>query len=255
MTSETRPRGFPWIALLFLANVGALLAIAAWIARDPEFERIAHWQLVELGRLPGASALPLMRSWARLGPQLWALKGLLGVGLASLLGMLYVILLGPSPSRGARSWLILLTVCSVWLALAVGWTDLAWWGKQRRVAKQLAPFEHAAKLLNDRWPGQDGEIAGLGPFTAYPIGQPTTLLMLSDTSGPKFSAVNRDPSGVLRFALSGADRGDWLEWHPASSLPVSFTGGLGDRHELLRSAALTGGWRLVRYAPDHCDAE
>ena len=82
-------------------------------------------------------------------------------------------------------------------------------------------------------------------------------MMLQDPTGPdsaEFSLIERDPSGGLRFALSGAERGDWLEWHPAGHAPQSFIGGLEDRHELLQAAALGDGWHLARYQPDHGDA-
>jgi hypothetical protein len=259
MNAPPHLRRFPWQRLLWALNVGALAVLAVWILSDADFGRTVHWQLVELGRRPGESALPLVRAWSRYGVPLAALKALFAVGLTTGFAALVLLFVGSARQRGLRSWLAVLTVCCVWLALGVGWSDLAWWGKQRRVAARLPEFERAAELLSGRWPGQDGEVTGLGPFNAYPIGRPTMLLMLSEEgadSGTRFSAVERaDDAGGMRFALAGKERGDWLEWHPAGRGPSSFTGGLGDRHELLRAAPLGKGWHLVRYSPDFGGAD
>ncbi|MFO0899801.1 MAG: hypothetical protein U0836_20415 [Pirellulales bacterium] len=259
MNDPFHQRRLPWQRLPLALNVGALASLAAWVLIDADFPRTVHWLLVELGRRPGESGLALMRSWSRYGASLAALKALLAVGLTAGLAAFVLLFVGPARQRGLRSWLALLTVCCAWLALGVGWSDLAWWGKQRRVAARLPEFEQAAELLSGRWPGQDGEVTGLGPFTAYPIGRPTTLLMLSEEGadlGARFLAVERvADEGGLRFALAGKERGDWLEWHPAGRAPASFTGGLGDRHKLLRSAPLGKGWHLVRYSPDDGDAD
>lgn len=258
MNVKTLLRRLPWQRLPLAINVAALAALAAWILADADFGRTVHWLLVELGQRPGESAPPLVRAWSRYGASLLALETLLTIGLTSAIAAFVLLFVGPARQRGLRSWLALLTVCCAWLALGVGWSDLAWWSKQRRVAARLPEFERAAELLSGRWPGQDGEVSGLGPFNAYPIGRPTMLLMLSEEgadAGARFSAVERvDDQGGLRFALAGKERGDWLEWHPAGRGPASFTGGLGDRHDLLRSAPLEKGWYLARYSPDNGDA-
>lgn len=259
MTVAPPLQRLPWQRLALAVNLAALVALTVWALTDADFGRTVHWQLVELGRRPGESALPLVRSWSRYGLSLAALKALLAVGLTTGLAAFVLLFVGHARQRGLRSWLALITVCCAWLALGVGWSDLAWWGKQRRVSARLPEFERAAELLSGRWPGQDGEVTGLGPFNAYPIGRPTMLLMLSEEGtdvGARFLAVERgDDEGGLRFALAGKERGDWLEWHPAGRGPTSFTGGLGDRHALIRSAPLGQGWHLVRYSPGYSDAD
>jgi hypothetical protein len=258
MTSQQPKRGFPWRAVCVGANLVSLAAVVVWIAVDPDFARVLHWQRVELGLRPGADALPLVRAWTHFGWQLLAIKGLVALGALSGLAAFVLLFVGPSRQRGARAWLTLITLCSAWLALGTGWEGFAWWAKQQRLKRELPAFIQAGKLLENRWPGQDGELAGFGAYNAYPIGAPSTLMMLQDPTAPdsaKFALVERSPSGGLRFALSGPERGDWLEWHPAGHAPQSFTGGLEDRHELVRSAALGDGWHLARYQPDFGDSQ
>jgi hypothetical protein len=114
--------------------------------------------------------------------------------------------------------------------------------------EQLEPL---AERLRDQWPRGDSQLPEIGPFTAYPFGRPSVLLLMQPPSlnreSVHVSAIERSESGALRFQLGGSVANDWAEWHPETSRPRSFVGGLQDAHQLKAYSRLGSGWYLVRY--------
>jgi len=153
--------------------------------------------------------------------------------------------------RSLKAVLSLTALVAVWCGLAINTSSLAWYGKRTRLAWQIEEFESIVRPLRTEWPDNDGEIPGIGPYMAYPFGNPSTLVLLQPPSvssnGFFISAVDRGVAGTIRLQLSGIHAGDWVEWHPSASSPQSFSGGLSDRHELRSSVSLGSGWYLVRY--------
>jgi hypothetical protein len=118
--------------------------------------------------------------------------------------------------------------------------------------KAVLPAADAmAHTLQAGWPTADTSLPDIGPFMAYPVDGPTALLPLSDAKFPKtglrFSAVERTGDDVLRFELTGAEWGAWLEWRGDGSEPRSFVGGLDSEYVVVQSARLSSDWFLVRY--------
>jgi len=155
------------------------------------------------------------------------------------------------PQRSLRSILTLTAVVAFWMTLLVNHSAIAWQGKRIRLALQTDHLEAIAGQLRADWPHSDGQLPMLGPFMAYPIGTPETLILLTPPSleagNVCISAVQRSDDGSIRFQLGGSGDGDWAEWHPPSGHPVSFVGGLSERYDLQTYARLGEGWYLARY--------
>ncbi|WP_146415463.1 MULTISPECIES: hypothetical protein [Crateriforma] len=136
-------------------------------------------------------------------------------------------------------------------SLATGHDPIAWQSKRFRMISLLDRLETLAQPLRQAWPLMDGELHQTGPFMAYPIGRPRTLVLLTpvkfESPAVTINTIERDRHGGLRLRLAGPDEGDWIEWHPHKRHPTSFTGGLGDSHLLQRFLPMTRGWYLVRY--------
>lgn len=239
-----------FITAMWLLNIALLIGALVWNFCDNHFSQIAS-SLARSGvgiTDPDVPApLSLLNSRGRTFGFIaivFGFAGSLGVILTSLL-------VGPSKHRRVSSWLALTALVACWLALIVGWHDLAWQGKQWRLARQVAAFEPAAEALRTAWPDNDGQRPEVGVFMAYPQPDPKMLLMLTPPAGRSplehFSAVERSPEGALRFELTGDESGDWLEWHPPGSQPASFIGGLRGDYQLQRSTALGDGWYASRY--------
>jgi hypothetical protein len=236
--------------MLWALNVALLVGACTWILLDGRFGRTASL-------LGGATIFGLKAG--EIDPVIddvsdWRFLGVRTLSLAvivTLTNLFFALIFGPAKFRRVRSWLALTALVAGWLALAVGWPDLAWQGKQWRLARQIEAFEPAAASLRQDWPADDGRREAVGAFMAYPQPNPTMLLLLAppEDDGAKrlFSAVERSPEGALRFELMGGDEGDWLEWHPAGSVPQSFMGGLQGDYQLRRTAPLRDGWHVSRY--------
>jgi hypothetical protein len=176
-----------------------------------------------------------------------ALTALAIVGLVLIALGLY---LGPPAHRGVRSWLAITALLAFWLGLAVSWRSLAVAGQEWRLTRQLDSFEPLAEQLRHSWPRGDDYWPELGHFTAYPIGRPRMLLVISNerlADHTPFYVVERSDAGALRFELAREEAGAWLEWHPPGSQPATFTGGLEDERRLTNVAALNDGWYLTHY--------
>ncbi|MEM9365493.1 MAG: hypothetical protein AAGD07_05815 [Planctomycetota bacterium] len=154
--------------------------------------------------------------------------------------------------------LFLTTVIACCFGISVGSEQIAWLGKRVRLSSRIDGLEQLADRLVQEWPTEDGEIPGLGPYTSYPFGRPTVLLLLTpfplDGTDTVISAIGRS-GDTLRFQLGGIDGGDWIERHPQNKVPSSFTGGLADQHQLRKSVSLRSQWFLVRYQGSERSAE
>jgi hypothetical protein len=174
------------------------------------------------------------------------------VVLGSLLAIAAALFFGPHQHRRTRSWLAFTALIALWLTLVIGWRDVAWAGQRWRIGRQVAALEPVAAQLRKSWPDNDGQLPLLGPFMAYTPPDPQSLLLLKRTPLPNskvtFTTIERSPAGGLRFEFADDETGAWLEWHPPSEAPASFTSDLETRYELVRSSPLGDGWYLTRYA-------
>jgi hypothetical protein len=181
-----------------------------------------------------------------------AIVAALVVAGATLVMMLGSLFLGSARFRSIRYWFFFTALLAGWICLLATWPEIYWRGQQVRVGSQLSSVAPLADKLQAEWPREDGELAGVGSFLAYPKDSPATLLMLGESQIPgatiRFSAVERTPDGALRFELAGKERGAWLEYRPTDSLPSAYTGGLQTRYEVVRYDRIAPHWFLVRYA-------
>lgn len=242
--------------LLWSLQFAALLVLAAWAAVDPLF-----LAMVDAARGWFTSPDFDYRSWTRpLGIiRPIVLVCILSIAFASMICILGGMLLqskNASTLRSVNAWLTLTATFALWCGLVVNVDAIAWYGKRFRIASQVDSLERIAGQLREAFPTEDGELPHLGPFMAYPFGRPSTLILLQSppvnnqsqrNQSLYISAVQRVASGAILLQLSGSDGGDWAEWHPPSSRPQSFVGGLGDRHTFDSSYSIGRGWHLVRY--------
>lgn len=237
----------------------SLLALSAWAAADPLFLPMldaAHGWLTA----PDFDYSHWTRTLGNGRPI--ALLCVMSIACASMICILGgMLLLSSVPKksstlRSVSAWLILTATFALWCGLVVHVETIAWHGKRFRIASQVDTLERIAGQLRDAFPTEDGELPHLGPFMAYPFGRPSTLILLQSppvnnhsrrNQSLYISAVERTDSGAILLQLSGTDGGDWAEWHPPSSRPQSFIGGLGDRHTFASSYSIGCGWHLVRY--------
>ncbi len=238
------------VRMLWTSQLAALGTMVLWTAADPVLGVLVD----RLLRLP----LPSINyaEWvARFGQlRLSFVAALLCVVLLSL-GAILIGMLGRSAQRSSlkslRGMIALTAIMALWCGYAIHHPTIAWQGKRVRVAWRIGELETLAQPLRARFPAADGELPRLGPFMAYPFGTPTILILLKAPcigSGDLcVGAVQRGDQGDIKFQLTGADGGDWAEWHPEASQPRSFIGGLGDHHQLASSLRLGKGWYLVRY--------
>jgi hypothetical protein len=144
-----------------------------------------------------------------------------------------------------------MALISAWLALLIYWQDIRWFGRTIALERRLPAFESVAERLRKDWPREDGVRPELGAFMAYPRGKPQTLLIVAHPRIPtgltSFRAVERSNLGALRFQLTDVEDGIWLEWHPDTSTPDSFVGGLDDAHQLVRFQPMGLGWFVTSY--------
>jgi len=232
------------LALAWVCSFAVVVATAVWLLVDP---RAAPAFALSMGQgdkiAPDGVLAVTAGRMATLGV-LWLMAcicfGPIVVGL----------FFGAPKQRSLRSWLALTALVACWLALFASWHEFAWAGQRWRLGRQLAPLQTLADKLSHQWPSDDGKLAGLGDFSAYPIGSPRTLLVNAadpQAAGPRISLVDRSADGALRFRIAGDETGAWLEWHPEGEAPGDFTDGVDEAHSLLRFSPLRDGWHLSRY--------
>ncbi len=233
----------------WMSQIGLLVMLCLWIAFDPAFELMCE-RLRAGFRSPIAGLHDTVAYVGWLRPALFCV--LIVATVSSFAWTLAGLLLrSPKQMRSLKAWLAVTGVVACWCGLAINASSIAWYGKRTRLAWQIEKFESIVGPLRTQWPDNDGALPEIGPFMAYPFGNPSTLLLLQPPSlsdhGLCISAVDRGESGAIRLQLSGIHNGDWVEWHPEASRPQSFSGGLSDHHQLESSLPLGSGWYLVRY--------
>ena len=242
------------ISLLWLINIGLLIALCVWIWNDREF-MVPFYAKVPLNSIKtiGLQPPPPPPEMIPMRHGRWlAFQVLASFATVSFLGIVLGLLVGSPQHRGLRSWLLLIALAAGWLGVATGWRDIQWTNRVWTASRRVEAFEKVAAPLRKDWPREDGSSPEFGPFSAYPIGRPRMLSLLTmpaefDKRGWGFSAIERSAEGGLRFSLTGEDSSAWLEWHPEGEAPASFVGGRETRYELERASPVGEGWFLVRY--------
>ncbi len=233
---------------LWIVNLLAFAAFCGWILIDGRFPQTVDFlRAVVLQRFidyPLSGWSLILSRWPYL-----ALLGLVAVG--SGIGIFASLFFGATAHRRVRSWLAFTVLAAAWLTLAVSWREMAWQSQTLRMQWRLSGLDSVAASFVANWPAADGERPEIGPFMAYPQGDPRTLMLLTTPeigrAGVAISAIEKSSSGGLRFQLAGNESGSWLEWHPSHSVPRSFRGGLMTEYQLGRATALADGWFLARY--------
>lgn len=237
--------------VLWCLQFGSLTALAAWAAADPLFlptvDDVYRWATTTV--VEGEPWVHRVDPWRR--------SLLVCISLIAC-STLVCIVLGmlrrserASAFRSTKAWLKLTTAAALWCGFIANAEAIAWQGKRIRIASEVETLERLASQLRDSYPTVDGELPYLGPFMAYPFGQPSALILLQtpplNSRSICVSAVQRTDAGAILLQLSGVDGGVWAEWHPPRSYPQSFVGGLGDRYTFETSHSIGRGWHLVRY--------
>lgn len=247
--ASLRRRSLDWaLTACWIVNAVALVTAFGWVYADGRsISTIEHLRVkLSLGEL-GAPALG-GRAFAACN---WWIILLFGAAVGTLVLIFVGLFAGGRRFRSMRTWLAFTAVAAGWLAFLVSWPDVYWRGQQSRVRSELAAAESMADYLEGHWPKADGDLPAVGPFLAYPIGNPTTLMPLKTAtfadSPLKFSAVERSAGGTIRFELAGAETGSWLEWQADGGRPAPFKSGLEAHYDVARAHELAPGWFLVRY--------
>lgn len=238
------------VRLLWASQLVGLAALVLWTAADPALPTL-------LDRLINVPVTGLSETeWqVQFGQLRMVLVGVLGSVVACGFAGILIGMLGRSAERSSlkslRGLIALTAIVALWCSFSIHRETVAWQGKRLRIAWKIGELETLAQPLRTSFPTTDGELPRIGPFMAYPFGTPTVLILLKppSLSGGELcvGAVQRGEQGDIKFQLTGPDGGDWAEWHPDSSQPRSFVGGLGDHHRLVTSLRLGNGWYLVRY--------
>jgi hypothetical protein len=230
--------------LLILIHVLSWFGLAVWNFFDPRLERIAVDNLWPVAwPSSGATSTQSLVN---------GVQGILLVAGLSGLGLVTSLLWAPVRFRSLRFIGVLLVFVSGWMALASQWQQIAWWGHRQRAMPSLEFLDRVAADLSREWPRHDGESTFIGPFMAYPIGAPETLILLrpaklGDEPG-YLAAVDRDRQrGVLRFEVTDGYQTFWLEHQPrGTDRPGSFVNGIGAQYEVESWIGLNSQWRLSR---------
>jgi hypothetical protein len=241
--------GFAWI-------LNALLLIVAfvWVYADGQ-SRITMVRLIRKASFRESTSFARVVDSLQSGEAIFFLAFATAIVLLTLIAMFGGLFIGGSRFRTMRTWLLFTALVAGWLGFFSTWEDVYWRGQQRRIAPVLAEAEKMARYLDANWPFEDGELAGVGPFLAYPKGAPTVLLPLRWITFPdtslRFSAVENSTDGTIRFELAGDETGAWLEWRRDERVPRDFTGGLEAHYRVGRTQQLAPHWYLVRYQSMH----
>jgi hypothetical protein len=237
------------VRALWLINCAVFCGLVLWILSDGQF---AMATVMLRNRIAAARDLgPSASAYTWYAGRILALAIVGVLAAASAVGIFLGLFFGATAHRRVRSWFAFTLLLAAWLMLFVSWQEIAWRGQAFRLHHRLDGFETIAESLRAEWPAIDGDRPQMGPFMAYPIGQPTMIMMLKTAAVPgtrtSFASVERGDDGSLRFELIGDEPDAWLEWHPTGSVPQSFVGGLGNEYQLERYAPLRQGWFLARY--------
>lgn len=244
------------ISAAWIVNAALFLTLVVWIWNDRRFTDQYPRQvaLSSIKILPGQPPPTTHEFWpSRVRLRWGAVRVLISVATVTFAAIVAGLFLGDARHRRLRSWFMLLTLAAAWLAVATSYGEIMWASRIWTMSGRVDAFESYAAPLRREWPSEDGATPEFGAFSAYPVGKPTMLSLLTtpmqfDRRGWGFSAVDRSADGTLRFRLTG-DISGWLEWHPAGSAPQSFEDGLNVQHELTRAKGLGRGWYYTTYGP------
>lgn len=238
------------LSLAWIINVALLIAAFAWTYFDGRALHAMDALRGQFGFRPQhLDSIAAASGRSKLSVQTAMVFGAVLGG--SFAAMFIGLVIGRRRFRTTRAWLLFMTLACGWLGFIACWPEVYWKGQQRRVAADLVAAESLAKYLHSNWPSEDGNLDGVGPFLAYPQGDPTTVLPLKATNFPNtvlgFSAVERSTDGVIRFELTGDEAGAWLEWRADDRPPRAFKNGLEMYYNVSRHQRLATHWYLVRY--------
>lgn len=240
---------------IWITNALAATLVAVWLYLDPRFEASVSWWNYQLSSADATHSIRDMGDWRWLVFRNRSVCVLAVLAAVSFLLMIGQLAFGFSKHRNTRNWILLTSLVCIWLGILMGWKDIAWFGKRKRMQHVLQQFEPIVADFHDQWPTRDGQHPIVGPFMAYPIDGPRTLILLTL---PEFQNTDTTcgviegskTQQIIRFELVGSESGDWIEWHPENSQPRDFISGLLEPYYLERSQKLTDNWHLVRYRID-----
>lgn len=268
-----RPLG--WIvrtrpAAVAAVNLALVAALCAWIRYDARFDDMIAWIRSDLLDDVPASALARRDVVAGRLIAAWTLAATAGMTLTWLAVLLFA---APARQRGLRAAITLVTLVALWLGVATSLDDLMWWSKGQRMARLVPHLALVAEQLRGEWPETDGELPGLGEFTAYNYQPPSGANRHADAlaaeliviaprpiggGAASIGKVERTTTGALRFHLQGPDSDAWesLEWRPHDAPRtqarrlLAGTEGEMSSETLARRRDLGNGWSLARYGVD-----
>ncbi len=239
------------VRIYWFVNIALLVGTAIWILRDGMFAEgvlgfVKHIYAFFGDKSPFAVVQPLM--WPRIDG-LWFV---LVLGIISITGILLGLIVGAGVHRGVRSWLLLMLLCAGWLTVLTTWKELVSKGRIWRAMASVSEFDEVSKRLLAHWPNQDGDLAELGPYMAYPISRPRTLMMLKNPQVPgtslAVSTIERGAEDDLHFQLTGNDLGFWIVRDlKADDEPRGFFSGLEGEYIPVQFTELRPGWFHVLY--------
>ena len=237
----------------WVINISLFVGLLAWIFRDGEFSKVAN--LISQSASWKDTFLPNGAFPHSLTTHVQILQVILIATVFSGIGIFAALFAGSRTNRNLRSWLAVMFALAAWLTLFSVWPDYAGYARAWRIRSNLPAMEKLATTLLANWPTGDGQLPEIGPFTAYPIGKPSTLMLLTTPTVPgtniQISEINRYADSELQLRLVGFGEGVWLAYVPLQkqpSLNLSCINGLGSELELERGRFLSLGsnWFLVQ---------
>lgn len=234
----------------WLLNVAVLVATVVWLLRDGKFAEGAAAFNKHVSAIVGPGS-PLTVVPPLLWPRIDGIWIVLVVGFLSVVLIISGLVAGSEGHRGIRAWLAAMILLAAWLTLFTQWPSIVWQGQAMRIRWSVAEFDALGQKLLADWPQNDGEIDNLGPFMAYPIGKPRTLMLVKTplVPGTPFSlaTIERGEVNDLYFQLAGNDEGVWVVRNPGDKEPKSFFSGLDGEYIPVRFKPLRDGWFMVNY--------
>ncbi len=237
------------VTIYWIVNLTLFIGLLMWVGMDGKFSQaarllshVAPWDKSDLQIV----TLPPM-----LSTRVYLLNALVIAGFISAVGIVCALFFGAGSTRSLRAWLAVMFVMAAWLTFYTTWPDYAWRAQAWRVSRSLPALELLARTLLDDWPSQDGQHPAIGPFNAYPIGSPRTLMLLTKPhlsgSNLRISTIERGDGRDLYFQLTGSDEGATLARITGRNQPHAYYSGLEGGYQPFRSHALGKNWFLVQY--------
>ncbi len=237
----------------WFVNIALFLGSMVWICCDGRFSQVAN-----LTSQPASWKDTFIRTNTfphSLTTRVQLLQAILLAVVFSAIGILAALFAGSQSNRKLRSWLALMFALAAWLTLFSVWPDYAGYAKAWRLRPNIPAMEKLATTLLENWPTEDGHLSEIGPYTAYPIGKPQNLMLLTKPTVPgtsiQISEIYRFEKSELQFKLVGYGDGTWLAYVPLNERPsfnINCVNGLGSGFELERGRFQSLGrkWFLVQ---------